>query len=104
LGETCLADEFMAIWEEYAAKESLESKIVKDADNLDCDLELQEQKARGSNLPQHLEATRESVYQRLHTNTAKALFGRIKSANPHEWHLKTRNRLTAGDWRKETAA
>ncbi len=42
--------EFLDLWREYDALESVEAKIVKDADNLDVDIELNEQEARGFKL------------------------------------------------------
>lgn len=45
---TALEKEFVDLWHEYEDRECIESKIVKDADNLDIDLELQEQSARGN--------------------------------------------------------
>ena len=42
LGGTCLQDYYMALAEEVEARETIESKIVKDADTLDCDFEIRE--------------------------------------------------------------
>lgn len=50
LADTSLEDEFYKLWQEYEERKSMESKIAKDADNLDVDLELVEQAARGGQL------------------------------------------------------
>ncbi len=97
---TSLKKEFFAIWQEYQIRESLESKIVKDADNLDVDLELAEQAAQGHNLRDIWTGMREkNVKPILFTDTAKAMFEQIITANPHDWHVTGRNRHSAGDWK-----
>lgn len=102
ISNTALEDELIKIWEEYETRKSIEAKIVKDADNLDVDLELVEQAAKGH---QHKtlwkEKRRENVYPKLYTKSAKKLWKRIYSANPHDWHTKGRNRHNAGDWSKK---
>lgn len=98
LNGTVLEHDTLDLWNEYKAQESLEAQIVKDADNLDCDLELVESTARGHELQETLAETRESVRSQLRTETARRLFARIYDSDPHTWHRDTRNRLTAGDW------
>lgn len=101
LAGTSVQDEFYAIWEEYEERECLEAKIVKDADNLDVDFELAEQEGMGSTLKAHWEEMRQSVADRkMYTDTARQMFEQLKSANPQEWHIKGRNRINGGDWRK----
>jgi putative hydrolases of HD superfamily len=98
---TAVQDEYYALWEEYEKRECLEAKIVKDADNLDVDFELLEQSALGSTLPKEWKEMRQSVADRkMYTETAKRMFEQLKNANPHAWHLNTRNRRNGGDWRK----
>ena len=48
---TAISD-YEEILKEYEKRDSLEAKIVKDADNLDVDLELKEYEERGSRLPE----------------------------------------------------
>src|SRR5665213_1181412 len=96
---TSIQDYVTALWIEYEERESLEAKIVKDADNLDCDLELAEEAARGSCISKSLAPTREAVFQKLFTPTARRLYEEIQRSDPHRWHLTGRNRLTAGDWK-----
>lgn len=86
-------------WMEYKTRESLESKIVKDADNLDCDLELAEQAANGNRMHEAVHEVRKAVNERLYTETAKRWQQLIWKQDPHAWHLRSRNRLNAGDWK-----
>ena len=95
---TCLQQDAGALWREYKDRLTLEAKIVKDADNLDCDLELVEETARGNRIGETLEPTRKAVYQKLYTSTAKRMFESIQQSDSHAWHIQGRNRLTAGDW------
>lgn len=103
LENTSLKDEFIALWHEYEARESLEAKIVKDADNLDVELEIQEQGSRGHQLAQDWSNDRNDVVKhRLFTKTARELHEAVQTANPHDWHLKSpRNRINGGDWKAE---
>lgn len=103
LAGTSVAEELRDLWSEYRERQSVEAKIVKDADNLDCDLELQEIRTTGSNLADALAETRQSVFENLHTDSAKRLFLRIQQANSHDWHTRGRNRLNSGDWRRQAA-
>ncbi len=93
---TSLQEDAGALWDEYHAMGSLEARIVKDADNLDCDLELTEVGDTG--FTASLAETRRRVRDKLHTDTARALFDAIYADDPHAWHTTGPNRLTAGDW------
>lgn len=100
LSGTCFGSEMQALWVEYKNRSSLEAKIVKDADNIDCDLELSELQSKGSKLPERLKVTRERVFDQLHTETARLLLTKIRRSDCHDWHMKGRNKLNAGDWTK----
>ena len=101
LGGTSIEKEFYTLWEEYETRTSLESKIVKDADNLDVDFELAEQAASGNLLQKEWQNNRAFVAkEKLYTKTAKAIFEQLMEANPHAWHLNGRNRRNSGDWQK----
>lgn len=101
LGGTLLEDEYLALWEEYEKRESLEAKIAKDADNLDVDFELLEQAANGNPHRVNWQDNREFVArEKLYTKTAQAIFDQLATANPHAWHLEGRNRRNGGDWQK----
>jgi putative hydrolases of HD superfamily len=101
--DTALATELRELYEEYEARESLESKIVKDADNLCVDFEIREQAARGAAIMSHPDWLAQRADLRdnhLFTKTAKRISSAVHKANPHDWHLHTRNRYNAGDWKK----
>lgn len=100
LQDTSLEKEFLKLWHEYEKRETLEAKIVKDADNLDVDLELREQGVKGDTLGEIIKPNREFVYKtKLYTKTAKQLYKKFENAHPHDWHFKGRNRRNAGDWK-----
>lgn len=101
LAGTSLQQEFYALWEEYEVRQSLEAKIVKDADNLDVDMELAEQATQGNKVfrNEKMDLRKKDVRPRLFTETAKQMFDEIITANPHDWHLKGRNRHSHGDWK-----
>lgn len=98
---TAFEKEMPALWREYEKRTSLEAKIVKDADNLDVELELMEQVFRGHSMGSIWKDWRQQkVYPRLYTALAKKLWREIRRADPHDWHLKADNRFNGGDWRK----
>ena len=101
LDNTSLQDEFTTLMAEYEARETLEAKIVKDADTLDVDLELQEQHSQGHTLPKSWETQRGFVGStKLFTDAAKTLHAAIYAADPNAWHIKSpKNRLNGGDWK-----
>lgn len=100
LAGTGLEKEFLALWEEYEARETLEAKIAKDADNLDVDFELAEQASKGSPLQSVKRENRLFVAkEKLYTATAKRLFEQLSDSNPHDWHFNGRNRRRDGDWK-----
>jgi putative hydrolases of HD superfamily len=73
---------------EYEYRESLEAKIVKDADNLDIDVELKELEERGSKLPEKWKPTRRLVRdQKLYTESARELWDTLQTADVSSWHL-----------------
>jgi len=93
--------EFRDDWEAYKKRDSVEATVVKDADTLDVELELQEQKFRGEKLKQLWgERRRAQVRRLLYTKSAKKLWDLIEQTNPHRWHRFGRNRHTKGDWSK----
>jgi putative hydrolase of HD superfamily len=101
LKNTAWEKEFLELYEEYEKRESIEAKVVKDADTLDVDLELNEQDTRGFKLKYAWRGQRAHVGKnQLYTKTAKKFWDRIQKSDPNEWHIKGRNRLNAGDWKK----
>ena len=90
---TILDDLRTGILNEYEERKSIESKIVKDADNLDIDLELKELEERGSKLPAKWMATRRKIRdEKLYTRSAKNFWDELQNADPSSWHL------TANKW------
>ena len=62
--------------------DALEAKIVKDADNLEVDIELKELEERGSQLPKKWQAVRRMVRdEKLYTQSAKELWDEIQKAD-----------------------
>jgi putative hydrolase of HD superfamily len=104
LAGTSLEQEFMELWQEYETRESLESRIVKDADNLDIDFELAEQTATGhGSIKESKELMRRHVAgTKLYTKTAKIMWDQLRATDPHAWHREGRNRGNSGDWVKPT--
>lgn len=85
---TSLTDLNESILHEYEERQSMEAKIVKDADNLDVDVELREFEERGSHLPKKWAANRRIVRDdKLYTQSAKELWDEIQVADPAAWHL-----------------
>lgn len=102
---TSLEKEMLAVLHEYEVRESLEAKIVKDADNLDVDMELREQESTGHTVPTLWRAHRDYVAKtKLFTKTAQKMYKEICTTNPHNWHNGSpQNRLRTGDWKPEDA-
>lgn len=83
----------------YAERDSIEAKIVKDADNLDIDIELKEYEEQGHKLPAKWKKMRKFVRDtKLYTKTAKKMWNKIQKASPAAWHMK------ANKWEKVPSA
>ncbi len=75
---------------EYELRESIEAKIVKDADNLDVDLEMRELEQKGSQLPRKWMANRSLVRnQKLYTESAKKIWDSLNEVDVDSWHMET---------------
>lgn len=86
--------DFELIVEEYVKRECIESKIVKDADHLDVDIELKELAERGHAIPEKWKPNRAFVRkEKLSTETAKKIWDEIQTSDPSSWYLQT-----ARDW------
>ena len=86
------------LWEEFDNLSSKEAKVVKDADNLEFEMELHESHHQGYTVNEHFKRLRSNtIPKKLHTETAKKLFDEIRNSNPHDWHIKGPNRHTVGD-------
>ena len=96
---TALREDMLKLWEEYEKRESIEAKIVKDADWLDVDIELKEQIAKGE---EHLKAWRKSrdiLVRKFYTKSGKKLWKAIWASTPSDWYVNAKNRFTHGDFK-----
>ncbi len=83
----------------YEKRDSIEAKIVKDADNLDIDLEMKEYEEQGHRLPAKWAKIRKFVRdEKLYTKTAKTLWDQLQKANVAQWHMD------ANKWKKIPSA
>ncbi len=86
LHDTTLETDGLLLWRELEARESIESKIVKDADNLDVDLEFREQHEHWK-FARSMDRLRRNMYEHdLYTATAKRLWLEMQSSDPHKWY------------------
>lgn len=103
LANTAIEKEFLALWQEYETRETIEAKIVKDADNLDVDFELAEIAERGSKLVDARWLQKREIVgtTKLYTKTAQKIWRELQSGtySIDDWHNNSRNRVNAGDWR-----
>jgi hypothetical protein len=73
---------------DYEDRDSIEAKIVKDADNLDVDMELKELDEQGSKLPAKWATNRKLVRdEKLYTESAKKIWDAIQTSDPSSWHM-----------------
>lgn len=92
---TEVQDFYSDVLQEYEKRESIEAKIVKDADNLDIDLEIKELEERGSKLPKKWVKFREIIRnEKLYTESARGLWDTLQTVDVADWHI------TANKWLK----
>ncbi len=85
--DTSLVD-FTDVAAKYEARDCLESKLVKDADNLDVDMELRELEERGHKLPEKWMVFRKKIVdEKLYTQAAKDFWHGLQTADPAAWHM-----------------
>lgn len=83
-----IVEDYETNLKDFEERFSLEAKIVKDADNLDVDVELREMAERGSKLPEKWQKFRRFVRdEKLYTASAKKLWDEIQDSDPADWHL-----------------
>lgn len=76
------------VLKEYEERKSIEAKIVKDADNLDVDIELKELETRGHTLPTKWRVMRKKVRdEKLYTKSAKKMWDLIQKSDSENWHM-----------------
>lgn len=91
-------NDYAGLFKEFEDRECLEAKIVKDADNLDIEIELRELEEMGSKLPEKWSAFRRKVRdEKLYTQTAKNFWDELQNSDPASWHLKTNKWLQIPD-------
>lgn len=101
LKNTILEKELSALWREYEQRKCIEAQMVKDADSLDVELELVEQKQCSHSLGVLWNSQRRKiVYSKLYTESAKKFWRAIHSSKIHDWHVNANNRFKGGDWKK----
>ena len=84
---TILEKEAQILLKEYDDRKSLEAKIVKDADNMDCDLELKELAKIGDSAAVGMRDHRHIIRaKKLYTKTAKRMWDEIQKVDPNAWH------------------
>ncbi|CAN5120539.1 hypothetical protein BH09PAT1_BH09PAT1_6360 [soil metagenome] len=98
--DTVFAKEFEELFAEYEKRDTIEAKIVKDADNLDVDFELSEMALRGHAVKKNDVWTRENVRKHFFTKTAEAVWDEIQTANHLSWHATAHDRYTSEKDRK----
>ena len=93
--DTAFAD-LRVILAKYESRDSIEAKIVKDADNLDVDLELKEIEELGSQLPKKWEKLNRRMVrdEKLYTESAKKIWDEIQQSDPSNWHRNMNKWLT----------
>lgn len=102
---TSLEAEFLPLLHEYEERQSLEAKIVKDADTIDVDMEMRERQAQGEGIYDALVPARLTTKGGLLlTESGRKLWEQVYESNPHDWHVKGANRFTSGDWEEKVQA
>jgi putative hydrolase of HD superfamily len=89
---TIFQREFVLLHKELKELKTIEARIVKDADILDVDFEIQEQYYKGNLLKKIWLAKRRNTAKKLFTISAKKIWRDLYEVNPQEWHLKTFNK------------
>ena len=86
---TLIGEEAIKLLAEYEERKTLEAKIVKDADNLDVDLELKEMAKIGDTAAIRMwkEHRPKMRAEKLYTKTAKKMWDDIKKSDPNAWHM-----------------
>lgn len=93
-----ILEDYTNVLKDFEDRLSLEAKIVKDADNLDLDIELRELAERGSKLPEKWQKFRRMVRdEKLHTLSAKNLWDELQNSDPADWHLNVNKWLRIPD-------
>ncbi|MDP3953596.1 MAG: HD domain-containing protein [bacterium] len=84
---TSLEDFYKDLFKEYKKMESMEAKIVKDADQLDIDFELKELEEQGHQIPvKWLKSRNKIKKETFHTESAKKLYELVWKTDRSDWY------------------
>lgn len=84
---TSLEDFYQELFQEYESMNTIEAKIVKDADRLDIDFELKELEERGHQIPAKWAKSRNRIKEEtFYTESAKKLFDLILQTDRSGWY------------------
>lgn len=91
---TALEKEARVLLKEYNDRNSLEAKIVKDADNIDVDLELKELARIGDSAAIGMQKNHRPTIKakKLYTKAAKRMWNEIQKTNSNAWHQVLTNK------------
>jgi putative hydrolase of HD superfamily len=84
---SALERDAVELWKEFKAGETPEAKIVRDADNLDADLEFRERREDWHFARTEDDVRRKVFEEKLNTATAKQLWQEIQDSDPHRWYV-----------------
>lgn len=77
-------EEYIELLRHYVKRDSLEAKIVKDADRIDVDLEIRELAARGHDMKKWDEK-RKVVREEFFTDVAREMWEAVQKSDPASW-------------------
>ena len=84
-----LLEDLEEVVKAYESKETIEAQLVKDADNLDIDLEMKELEEQGHTVVRKWKVNREKVRnEMLYTQAGKDVWDSIQNSDPSAWHLR----------------
>ena len=95
-----IGEEYRALFDEYEARETLEARVVKDADWIEADIEAVELMERGCTLMhEYFERKRASGFRaKLHTETGRRIWDMLGDGRSAQWVFDGPNRLSRYDW------
>src|SRR3989344_4369870 len=97
--KTLLGESWLPILHEYEERKTIEAQLVKDADNLDIDLESRELAEQGSQLPDKWKTFRKKIRdEKLYTKSAKEFWELAQTVDVASWHM------IANKWLKQPNA
>lgn len=79
-----LLEEYIAVLKRYMERVCVESRIVKDADRLDIDLEIRELAVRGHDMNKWKER-RKTIVNEFSTKSAREFWHAVQDSDPSSW-------------------